>query len=124
MVLDSGIFVVIAAVALSTIMTEVVLYLWVYRTPSFRAVRDQLELFQQSQDSLAAGPKLRNKGRKAEREEDRLKREVTKEMSKLRLKQAVVVSILLSLILFMHMPRAHVHHCSPRQACAAPWQQL
>ncbi len=50
MVLYSGIFVVVGAVALATLFTETVLYVWVYRTPSFRAVREQLEAFQQNQE--------------------------------------------------------------------------
>ncbi|KAK9863145.1 hypothetical protein WJX84_007215 [Apatococcus fuscideae] len=90
MVLSSGPVVVVAATVLATIVTETVMYFWVYSTPSFRAVRDQLETFQQSQDPLVPGSKPKGKKR-LEREEDRLRREVTREMGRLRLKQGVVL---------------------------------
>lgn len=91
MVLSSGILVIATGTLLTTVVTELVLYVWVYRTPSFRSVRDQLEAFQQNQDALGVSGKPKSRGKKIEREEDRLKREVTREMGKLRLKQAVVV---------------------------------
>ena len=92
MVLSSGILVIAVGTLLTTLVTELVLYAWVYRTPSFRSVRDQLEAFQQSQDALGVVGKP--KSRKLEREEDRLKREVTREMGRLRFKQAAVVRLL------------------------------
>lgn len=94
MILSSGILVIVVGTLLTTLATELVLYAWIYRTPSFRSARDQLEAFQQNQDALGVAGRPKSKGKKLEREEDRLKREVTREMGRLRLKQAVVVRLL------------------------------
>ncbi|KAK9834738.1 hypothetical protein WJX74_008842 [Apatococcus lobatus] len=91
MVLSSGVLMIAAGTLITTLVTEAVLYVWVYRTQSFRSVRDQLEAFQQTQDALGTAGKPKSRGKKIEREEDRLKREVTREMGRLRLKQAVVL---------------------------------
>ena len=86
-------YLTIAAVA-----TEVILWVWHYRRPSFRQINEQIEKASRKMDAMkATGAKKSAKQKNlADRMEKGLKREAYKEMALFKFKQSLVVRLRLT----------------------------
>ena len=88
-------FQVILFVLLLGLGSEIALYLWCYRAPSFRTINEAIVKQSRKSDALRGTPQYllkQNRSKKLERFEGSVKREATKELSVLKFKQTLVVS--------------------------------
>ncbi|KAK9820071.1 hypothetical protein WJX72_005785 [[Myrmecia] bisecta] len=86
---------IVAVCVIASFVSEGVLYFWIYRSASFRSLKDQLErtakkLDVLKQQSVAVG-KQKAKEKRVEKLESSIKREAAKELSIVRFKQAIVM---------------------------------
>lgn len=95
MVFSYDVYQVIVIVFLLGIGSEIALYLWCYRSPSFRTINESIIRQSRKTDAIKGTPQYmvkQNKSKKMERFEGSLKKEATKELAVLKVKQSLVVS--------------------------------
>lgn len=94
MAFSYDVFQVIIFVFLLGLGSEVALYLWCYRSPSFRTINESIVRQSRKADALKGTPQhvvKQSKTKKMERFEGSLKKEATKELAVLKVKQSLVV---------------------------------
>lgn len=93
MAFSYDVFQVIIFVFLLGLGSEVALYLWCYRSPSFRTINESIVRQSRKADALKGTPQhvvKQSKTKKMERFEGSLKKEATKELAVLKVKQSLV----------------------------------
>ena len=96
MAFSYDVFQVIIFVFLLGLGSEIALYLWCYRSSSFRTINDSIVRQSRKADAMKGAPQhamKQNKSKKMERFEGTLKREATKELAVLKVKQSLVVCL-------------------------------
>lgn len=93
MAFSYDVFQVIIFVFLLGLGSEIALYLWCYRSSSFRTINESIVRQSRKADAMKGAPQYamkQNKSKKMERFEGTLKREATKELAVLKVKQSLV----------------------------------
>ena len=77
----------------AAVATELILWVWCYRSPSFRSINEQVEKTSRKMDAMKASGKQKSAKQRslADRMEKGIKREAAKEMAVFRFKQSLVV---------------------------------
>ena len=77
----------------AAVATELILWVWCYRSPSFKSINEQVEKTSRKMDAMKASGKQKSAKQRslADRMEKGIKREAAKEMAVFRFKQSLVV---------------------------------
>ncbi len=95
MAFSYDVFQIIFFVFLLGFGSEIALYIWCYRSPSFKSINESIVKQSRKSDAIKGTPQQmvkQNKSKKMERFEGSLKKEATKELAVLKVKQSLVVS--------------------------------
>ena len=94
MAFSLDVFSIILFVLLLGLGSEIALYLWCYQSPAFKSINESIVKQSRKSGALKGTPQYykQKQNKKNDRHEAGLKREATKELAVLKVKQSIVVS--------------------------------
>ena len=101
----------------AAVATELILWVWCYRSPSFRSINEQVEKTSRKMEAMKASGKQKSakQRRLADRMEKGIKREAAKEMAVFRFKQSLVVRDIGPCMLLMRQDCDSYASCRPAE---------
>ncbi|KAL3157132.1 hypothetical protein ABBQ38_001374 [Trebouxia sp. C0009 RCD-2024] len=95
MAFSLDVFQVIFFVLLLGIGSEIALYLWCYQAPSFKSINESIVKLSRKANALKGTPQYykQRQNKKNDRFEAGLKKEATKELAVLKVKQSIVAAV-------------------------------
>ena len=101
----------------AAVATELILWVWCYRSPAFKSINEQVEKTSRKMDAMKASGRQKSAKQRslADRMEKGIKREAAKEMAVFRFKQSLVVCDTAPCMLLM--PQGHDSYagCCPAE---------